>query len=204
MNVAQVSASAMLASGGAQLNGGTLVFYAGQMPATPETALAGNTALCTFTFAATAFGTPTFASGNEQQTAAFVNNTVNPVVTGTTSFARALRSDGTTVVDDFSVASAATTSLTTNAAQTAAGTALAFASTTGATVGMGVAGVSIPPGATVAAVTATTVTLTVGTMAIVPTGAAISFTADIVIGNTTIQTGVPVTLSSMVEKLPAI
>jgi hypothetical protein len=40
----------------ALLNGGTMNIYSGVQPATPDTALAGNTLLATLTFSATAFG----------------------------------------------------------------------------------------------------------------------------------------------------
>ena len=107
MNVAQINASAMLAASGNQLNGGTLLFYSGTQPASPETALSGNTLLCTFTFANPAFGTPTFSGGLEQDVANFVANSVAPVAAGTVTFARALGSGGA-VIDDFTVGTTGT------------------------------------------------------------------------------------------------
>jgi hypothetical protein len=71
-------------------NGGNLVMYNNPQPATPETALAGtNTALCTFVFAATAFGAPSFSSPNDAATASFVASSVTPGASGTVTFARA-------------------------------------------------------------------------------------------------------------------
>lgn len=76
-------------------NNGKLVMYSnpgnvGQPPTSPETALAGTmTALCTFTFSATAFGAPSFSSPNDAATASFVASSVTPGANGTVSFARA-------------------------------------------------------------------------------------------------------------------
>jgi len=71
-------------------NNGKLVIYNNPQPATPETALAGtNTALATFTFAATAFGAPAFSSPNNAATASFVASSVTPGANGTATFARA-------------------------------------------------------------------------------------------------------------------
>src|SRR5215831_3985760 len=108
MNLATASASTALAAAGALQNNGTLRLYAGTIPATPETALSGQTLLATFTFAATAFGTPSFAAGLESATAAFVSNSVLPATNGTVAWARALRSDGTTVFGDFTVGTSGT------------------------------------------------------------------------------------------------
>ena len=71
-------------------NGASLVFYTGTQPATPETALAANTALATFTFSNPAFGTPAFTSPNVASTATFVANSVTPGASGTVTFARAV------------------------------------------------------------------------------------------------------------------
>jgi hypothetical protein len=70
-------------------NGGNLIFYSNPQPATPETVLAGtNTALCTFVFAATAFGAPSGTSPNDAATASFVASSVTPGANGTVTFAR--------------------------------------------------------------------------------------------------------------------
>ncbi len=137
MNLSQATGIAMLAGGLPHFNGGTLTFYSGTMPTTPETALAGNTALVAFSFAATAFPAPTYSNPVAQSLAILAAATVNPTASGTATFARAVRSDGSTVIADYTV---------------------------------GVAGSG----------------------------------ADIIIGNTGIQTGVPVTVNSFAMKLPAV
>lgn len=71
-------------------NNGKLVFYNNPQPATPETVLAGtNTALCTFVFNASAFGTLSFSTPNELATASFAASSVTPGANGTATFARA-------------------------------------------------------------------------------------------------------------------
>lgn len=71
-------------------NNARLVFYNNPQPATPETVLAGtNTALCTFVFAAAAFGAVSFSTPNELATASFVASSVTPGANGTAVFARA-------------------------------------------------------------------------------------------------------------------
>ena len=59
MNLSQAAAAAALAAIGALLNSGTAVLYSGVQPASPETALSGNTALATFTFTSAAFAAGT-------------------------------------------------------------------------------------------------------------------------------------------------
>jgi hypothetical protein len=108
MNLAQASAAAMLAAVAALCNGGTLTIYSGTMPASPETALSGNTALVRFTFSSPAFGSASYASGNESVGASFVSSNVAPLATGTATFARILKSDGTTVVMDLTVGTGST------------------------------------------------------------------------------------------------
>jgi hypothetical protein len=108
MNLATASGAAAVSAVGALLNGGSLIFYSGTQPATPETALSGNTALATFTFAATAFGSGADVSNEEQLTASFVASSVTPAANGTATFARGLKSDGTTAVADFTVGTTGT------------------------------------------------------------------------------------------------
>ena len=99
MNVATATAAAMLAAVTTLLNGGTLVFYGGTQPTTPETALSGNTALTTFTYATPSFGAPSYVSPNEQASASLVSTSSNPTANGTASFARAFTSGGAAVAD---------------------------------------------------------------------------------------------------------
>ena len=106
MNTAKTTAIAGLAAMTALLNSGTLTIYSGAMPATPETALSGNTALVVFTFSATAFAAATFAANLETQASTFVNANMAPVASGTAAFARLMRSDGVTVFADMTVGTA--------------------------------------------------------------------------------------------------
>jgi hypothetical protein len=103
MNTSIVAATAALAAANLLANGGTLSVYSGAMPATPETAATG-TKLATWTFSGTAFGTITGPSGgNVESTASFVSGTVTPSANGTAGYARSVKSDGTTVIGDYSV-----------------------------------------------------------------------------------------------------
>lgn len=103
MKISQNSGSTMIAALGALANNGTLVIYSGTQPTDPDTALSGNTALATFTFSATAFGAASHVSSTEQIAASFVASTVVASATGTATFARVFKSDGTTVVADLTV-----------------------------------------------------------------------------------------------------
>lgn len=105
MNTAQNTASIALAAAAALSNSGSLVLLSGAMPATPETALSGNTTLATAAYSATAFGAPSYSSGNMQAAGSFTAN-VNPVANGGCVFARHYKSDGTTVIADYTVGSA--------------------------------------------------------------------------------------------------
>lgn len=98
MNLGKSAAGSAVAALGANFNGGTLVFYSGTMPASPETALSGNTALCTVDYASTAFSTAAYTSPNMQATATF-EGSVSPTANGGATFARALASGGTAVAD---------------------------------------------------------------------------------------------------------
>ncbi|HEX5328338.1 MAG TPA: hypothetical protein VFW75_16915 [Acetobacteraceae bacterium] len=104
MNTAQNTASVALAAACALSNNGTLVLLSGAMPATPETALSGNTPLATATYSATAFGAPSFSGGNMQAAGSFTGN-VNPAANGGCTFARQYKSDGTTAIADYTVGS---------------------------------------------------------------------------------------------------
>jgi hypothetical protein len=81
---------------GALLNTGYLRVYSGTQPATADTALSGNTLLAELRFSATAF--PAASAG--VLTANAITADASADATGTASFFRALKSDGTTVVYD--------------------------------------------------------------------------------------------------------
>lgn len=81
------------------LNNGYLRIYDGTQPATADTGLSGNTLLAELRFNATAFAA---ASGGVAVANAFTSDS-SANATGTASFFRAFKSDGTTVIFDGSV-----------------------------------------------------------------------------------------------------
>jgi hypothetical protein len=85
------------------LASGYLRIYSGTQPATADTALSGNTLLAELRFGATAFGAAVagVATANAITADASADNT------GTATFFRCLKSDGTTVVYDGSVGTSA-------------------------------------------------------------------------------------------------
>lgn len=76
-----------------QCNSGKIKFYSGTAPATADTALSGNTLLAQATFGATAFG----AAASGAKTANAITSDTDAAATGTASFARFTKSDGTVV-----------------------------------------------------------------------------------------------------------
>jgi hypothetical protein len=80
------------------MNSGTINIYSGTQPANANAGLSGNTLLATLTFGGTAFGAP--AAGVITANA-IASGTAG--ATGTATFARILKSDGTTVVMDITV-----------------------------------------------------------------------------------------------------
>src|SRR5690349_18715672 len=94
----------MLDALAAQANSGKLRIYNGTEPATPETALSGNTLLAELTMNATAFG----AASNGVITAAAITSDSAADATGTASFFRLFKSDGTTVLWQGTVGTSAT------------------------------------------------------------------------------------------------
>jgi hypothetical protein len=98
-----------------QFGGGTLVVYSGTPPTGPNESLSGNTALATFTFAAsTAWASP--SSGVENLD--FVSQTVTAAATGTATFFRILNSSSAALIQgtvaasggDFNLSSVSVTS----------------------------------------------------------------------------------------------
>ncbi len=85
----------------ALLNTGYIRLYTGTQPATADTALGVNTLLVELRFNATAFGA---ASAGTSTANAIVSGTA--VATGTATFFRVFKSDGTTAVFDGSVGTA--------------------------------------------------------------------------------------------------
>jgi hypothetical protein len=79
-------------------NSGFIEVYSGTRPATPDTALSGNTLLATLTFGSTAFG-----AGSSGVATANAITSGTAAATGTAAWARIYKSDGTTVVGDCNV-----------------------------------------------------------------------------------------------------
>jgi hypothetical protein len=88
-NIAQGPAQLALAGYTNLFSNALLSIYSGTQPATAETALSGNTLLCTFQFAATPFATVTSSGGYSYQVGSFVSPSVSPAASGIASFARA-------------------------------------------------------------------------------------------------------------------
>jgi hypothetical protein len=78
---------------------GYLRIYSGTQPATADTALSGNTLLAELRFGATAFG----SASSGVLTANAITSDSSADNSGTASFFRALKSDGTTALMDGSV-----------------------------------------------------------------------------------------------------
>jgi hypothetical protein len=117
----QLSNAAVNAEGdalGPLLNNGYLRLYSGTKPATADTALSGNTLLAELRFGATAFG----ATSAGVMTANAITADSSADASGTATWFRALKSDGTTAILDGTVGTSganlniATTTIT--AAQT--------------------------------------------------------------------------------------
>ncbi len=92
--------------------------------------------------------------------------------------------------------------INTNALTAANGNVLNFASTTGVVAGMNAAGAGIPAGATVLALTSTTVTLSMTSAAGVSNGASISFTYDMTIDNAVLANGQTVNITAKTLTAP--
>lgn len=84
-------------------NNGYIRIYSGTRPATPDTALSGNTLLAELRFGATAFG----AASNGTITANAIT-AEDSATAGTASWARILQSDGTSPLWDDEVGTATT------------------------------------------------------------------------------------------------
>jgi len=107
----------MLDAHAANFNSGYLRIYSGTQPISADTALAGNTLLAELRFSATAFP----AASGGQLTANAITDDSAADATGTATFFRTFKSDGTTVISDGDVGTGAqncvinTTSIVTGA-----------------------------------------------------------------------------------------
>lgn len=99
MNLSQANATLGINAMIAPFNGGTVTIYSGTQPASPETALSGNTALVAGVYAATAFAAPTYVSPDMQSVASFTAASYAPTAAGTATFARVTESGGTAIAD---------------------------------------------------------------------------------------------------------
>ena len=95
--------NAALDAFGANFNNGTVKVYAGTPPATADTALSANPLLGTLTFAASAFA----AAAAKSMSANAIAQDAAADATGTATFYRAFKSDGTTVIEQGSCGTAA-------------------------------------------------------------------------------------------------
>lgn len=115
--LANASASAAADAVTALLNSGLLRIYDGTQPATADTAITTQTKLAELTFGNPAFG----AAANGVATANAITSDTAADATGTASWARLVRSNGTTVVMDGSAGTSSsnlvlnTTSIVANA-----------------------------------------------------------------------------------------
>ena len=98
MIVANAAVNAEANALAALCNNGAIKIYSGTQPASPDTALSGNTLLATLTFGATAFG----AAVAGVLTANAISSGV-AAATGTATFARIYESDGATPLADITV-----------------------------------------------------------------------------------------------------
>ena len=128
MNLSQQTATAALNTIIAQFNSAVITIYSGVQPASPETALSGNTALVAGTYAATAFSAPTYVSPNMQSTASFTAASYAPTASGTATFARVVESGGTIVIADLTVGTSGT-DIIIGSTSIATGTNVSFAQT---------------------------------------------------------------------------
>ena len=107
------------------LNNGYLRLYDGTQPATANTAVTTQTLLAELRWNATAFG----AASNGVATANAITSDTSADATGTATWFRALKSDGTTVVFDGSVGTSGC-DLNLNSASISAGAAVSVTSFT--------------------------------------------------------------------------
>lgn len=167
--------------------------YNGTIPATADTALAGNTLLATGALPSDWLGNA--AAGVKSKAGAWTITGQAAAGAGTAAtFFRIYDSAGTNCHKQgtFGVA----VPLTTNALTAANSNVLNFAATTGVAVGQTISGTGIPVGATVLAFTGTTVTMSVASTAGVANAAAITFGYDITVDNNSIANAQVLTVNT--------
>lgn len=191
MNLSQVSGTIALELMNLLWNGATLTIYSGTQPATPETALSGNTALVAWTFTSTPFGTPTFGSSKMTATGNLTSTSGSPTSNGTAVFARA-----TLAASAWAATHAYTYgTLVSNGGNyylcVGAGTSAGSGGPTTAAQGIADSGV-----------TWDYIGATTGQGNVLADYTAGTSGTDIILGSTTISIGVPVTISSVTQAIP--
>ncbi len=168
--------------------------YNGTLPADADTALSGNTLLAEGNNPSDWLAAA--ASRQVAKTAtAWTLTGQSGAGTGTlATFFRLYKSDGSTCFMQGKVKTPI--ALTTSALTAVNGNVLTFSSTTGVAVGNTVSGTGIPVGATVVAVTSTTVTLSLTSTAGVSSATSITFGAEMSLDNVSIANGQAVTVSA--------
>lgn len=189
MNVAQSSASTALSALDALYNSGTLTLYQGAIPVTPETPIGTQSALARFTFADPAFAAPIFTSLQEVATASFVSATVTPSANGTACFARAVASTYGTILADYTVGAAWQAGTAVMAGQYVVSNGNTYACQTGGTTAA--SGGPSGTGTNIADGTAVWNFNNAGS-------------TDIVVSTTTLNTGIPLNVTSLTHALPAV
>ena len=157
-----------------------IIVYTGSVPANVGTAPTG-TALVQFAGNATQFGTVTAGVLTASAIAS-----ANATGSGVAGYYR-INTSAAVAVAQGSVFQSS--SLTTNAATAANSNVLTFAAVSGIVAGQLVTGTGIGTNTTVLAFTSTTVTLSLASTAGVASATAITFSGDMVLGNTNIASG---------------
>lgn len=157
-----------------------IIIYTGTPPTNVGTAPTG-TVLVTFAGNATQFGTVTAGVLTASAVAS-----ANATGAGTAGYYR-INTSGSVAIAQGSVFQSS--SLTTNAATAANSNVLTFAAVSGISAGQLVTGTGIGTNTTVLATTSTTVTLSLASTAGVASATAITFSGDLVVGNSSFAVG---------------
>lgn len=170
-----------------------LRIYAGSLPADCAASLGGATLLAEGTLPSDWLAAASSRSKAKSGTWSLTGQSGAGTGTNAT-FWRLYKSDGTTCVYQGTIKTAI--SISTSASTSANGNVLTFTSTTGVAVGNTVSGTGIPTGATVVAVTSTTVTLSMTSTAGVSNTTSITFGGDMNIDNVNIANAQAINVSA--------
>lgn len=169
-----------------------IIIYTGAVPATCATAASGTQ------LAALPCSNPFAPGASAGLLTASTITSASASNTGTAGYWR-LCTDGTgaTCVAQGTIFQTLTT--TTNNSTAADGNALSFASVTGISVGMTISGTGVAIGCTVAAISGTTVYMSLTSTAGVANGASITFGGDMSMANTAVTSGENIAISSWTD-----